>query len=246
MLHHQATALVFTALLSAVLLTAQTSRSADSPLQPIYSVPDETSAVAGTLGPGEAVTPLAETVGAGGMKWHLVKTKSGIVGWLKQSDSDQSKKVDDFFKALPRENLAVPVTIPVTSAAAAPRGAIIVPVQFAGRAAIVSVVLNRTVSANLILDTGATSTVISRRLAGVLSVRPVGTAIGQTVGGVISAPIARLTSLKVGAAEIADLSVIVHDFSRDPRIDGLLGMDFLGQYHVGLDSQKQLLVLSPR
>jgi len=42
------------------------------------------------------------------------------------------------------------------------------------------------------------------------------------------------------------LSVIVHDFSRDPRIDGLLGMDFLGQYHIGLDSQKQVLVLSPR
>ena len=106
--------------------------------------------------------------------------------------------------------------------------------------------LNRTVSANLILDTGATSTVISRRLASLLSIHPTGTAMGQTVGGTITAPIARLASMKVGAAEIAELSVIVHDFSRDPRIDGLLGMDFLGQYHVGLDSQKQVLVLSPR
>jgi predicted aspartyl protease len=140
----------------------------------------------------------------------------------------------------------VAVTIPIASAAAAPRGSIIVPVQFAGRAAIVSAILNRSVSANLILDTGASSTVISRRLAGLLSIRPTGTAMGQTVGGMITAPIARLTSIKVGAAEIAELSVIVHDFSRDPRIDGLLGMDFLGQYHVGLDSQKQLLVLSPR
>jgi hypothetical protein len=52
--------------------------------------------------------------------------------------------------------------------------------------------------------------------------------------------------LKVGAAEVSDLPIVVHDFSRDPRIDGLLGMDFLGRYRFGLDAQRQVLVLSPR
>ncbi|MGH7782922.1 MAG: retropepsin-like aspartic protease family protein, partial [Candidatus Binatia bacterium] len=169
-----------------------------------------------------------------------------LVGWIKQSDSDHSKKLDSFFKSQRQENSTLAITLPVASASTAPSGAIIVPVQFAGRAAIVSAVLNRTLGAKLILDTGATSTVISRRVANLLSMRPTGTAMGQTVGGMITAPIARLASLKVGAAEIAELSVIVHDFARDARIDGLLGMDFLGQYHVGLDSQRHLLVLSPR
>jgi predicted aspartyl protease len=50
----------------------------------------------------------------------------------------------------------------------------------------------------------------------------------------------------LGDAEVRDITVIIHDFSQDPRVEGLLGMDFLGQFHVGLDSQKQLLVLSPR
>jgi clan AA aspartic protease (TIGR02281 family) len=119
-------------------------------------------------------------------------------------------------------------------------------VQFLGRAALVGVTLNRSVNGNLIVDTGATNTVISRRLATLLSLRQTGATIGQTVGGPISAVTAQLKSIKVGAAEVTDLSVIVHDFSRDPRVEGLLGMDFLGRYQVGLDAQKQLLVLSPR
>ena len=238
--------LLFTVLLSPAVAAGQSRPSSTAATQQIYSAADETSPVAGLLGLEETASPLAETLGAGGVKWHLIKTKSGLVGWIKQSDSDQSKKLDSFFKSQPRENSTVAVTIPIASAVAAPPGAIIVPVQFAGRAAIVSAILNRSVSAHLILDTGATSTVISRRLAGLLSIQPTGTAMGQTVGGKITAPIARLKSIKVGAAESAELSVIVHDFSPDPRIDGLLGMDFLGQYHVGLDSRKQLLVLSPR
>ena len=96
------------------------------------------------------------------------------------------------------------------------------------------------------LDTGATHTVISQRLAGILSLRPLGRSAVQTVGGVIAVNISRLRSLKVGAAEVSDLPIVVHDFSRDPRIDGLLGMDFLGRYRFGLDAQRQVLVLSPR
>jgi hypothetical protein len=239
------TTLLFIMLLSVAPAAGQSRPSSTAATQQIYSAPDETSPVAGLLGVEETASPVAATLGADGVQWHLIKTKSGLVGWIKQSDSDQSKKLDSFFKSQPRENSSVAVPVAIASAAAAPRGAIVVPVQFAGRAAIVSVILNRSVRANLILDTGATSTVISRRLARLLSIQPTGTAMGQTVGGKITAPIARLASIKVGAAEIAELSVIVHDFSPDPRIDGLLGMDFLGRYHVGLDSQKHLLVLSP-
>jgi predicted aspartyl protease len=88
--------------------------------------------------------------------------------------------------------------------------------------------------------------VISRRLASLLSLRPIGNAAAQTVGGVVQVSVAKLRSLKVGEAEATDLTVIIHDFSRDPRFEGLLGMDFLGRYRMGLDVPRQVLVLLPR
>jgi len=212
----------------------------------IYSAPDEASLRLGTLAPGETATPIAETQAAGGERWFLIKSKAAITGWIKQSENDQAKKIDNFFKSRPAENVGVPVAIPNLSSAAAPRGTIFVPVLTAGPSAIVTVTLNQTITGNLMLDTGATHTVISQRLAGTLSLRPVGRSAVQTVGGVIAVTISRLRSLKVGEAEVNDLLIIVHDFSPDPRINGLLGMDFLGRYRFGLDAQRQVLVLSPR
>jgi hypothetical protein len=212
----------------------------------VYVSADETSETVGVISPGESITPLAEVQGTGGLKWYLVRIKTGAVGWIKQSDDDHAKKVDTFFKSLPKEATATAVSIPNISSALAPSGAIIVPVLSVGRSAVVSVTLNQTISGNLMLDTGATHTVISQRLAGSLSLRPVGRSLVQTVGGVIPVTISRLSSLKAGNAEVTDLQVIVHDFSRDPRIEGLLGMDFLGRYRFGLDAERQVLVLTPR
>jgi hypothetical protein len=212
----------------------------------IYSAPDEASLAVGTLPPGESATPIAETQSVGGAKWFLIKSKTAVTGWIKQSDSDQAKKIDKFFKSQPAEYNDVPAAIPNLSSAAAPRGTMLVPVLAAGPSAIVTATLNQTIAGNLMLDTGATHTVISQRLAGILSLRPMSRSTVQTVGGVIGVTISRLRSLKVGAAEVTDLAIIVHDFSRDPRIDGLLGMDFLGRYRFGLDTQRQVLVLSPR
>jgi len=211
----------------------------------VYAAPDESTPPIALLSPGETTTPVAESQGAGGVKWYLIKTQSGVVGWIKQSDSDQSRKLDSFFKSLPAEH-SISAQIPITSSAAAPRGSIIVPVLLLGRSAIVPVTLNQIQRGNLMLDTGATNTVISQRLAALLSLRPLRKGAVQTVGGVISVSVAQLGSIRVGEAEVTDLPVIVHDFSRDPRIEGLLGMDFLGRYHIGLDAQKQVLVLSPR
>ncbi|HSK29667.1 MAG TPA: retropepsin-like aspartic protease [Candidatus Limnocylindria bacterium] len=240
-------ALILLTLLGAEPAAAQkkstSERPATSDATQLYSAPDDTSLPAGSLAAGEVPTPIAETLGAGGNRWHLVKTKSGLVGWIKQSDSDQSKKLGNFFKSLPQDDIGVALPVPN---AAAPRGVTNVPVRFAGRAAIVTALLNNNVNANLILDTGATVTVISRRIASLLSLRLSGSMMGHTVGGPISAPVARLGSLKVGTAEVSELSVIVHNFSPHPGIDGLLGMDFLGQFQIRLDSQKQLLGLLPK
>jgi hypothetical protein len=212
----------------------------------IYSAPDEASLRLGTLAPGETASPIAETQAASGAKWFLIKSKNAVTGWIQQSENDQAKKIDSFFKSQPTEYINIPAAIPNLSSAAAPRGTMFVPVLTAGRSAIVTVTLNQTITGNLMLDTGATHTVISQRLAGILSLRPLGKSAVQTVGGIIAVTISRLRSLKVGEAEVTDVPIIVHDFSRDPRIDGLLGMDFLGRYRFGLDAQRQVLVLSPR
>lgn len=245
-----ASLILFSALLFLWLPSRANSAPPQAALPPsailVYASADEASESIGALLPGEIPTPVAETQGSDGIKWYLIKTKGGVVGWIKQSGNDQAKKVDTFFKSLPRESTGTVVNIPNVSSAVAPSGAIVVPVLSAGRVTIVSVTLNQAVSGNLMLDTGATSTVISRRLASLLSLRPVGHAAAQTVGGVVQVSVAKLRSLKVGEAEATDLAVIIHDFSRDPRFEGLLGMDFLGRYRMGLDVPRQVLVLLPR
>lgn len=215
-----------------------------STLIQVYSSADDSALPVGTMAAGESATPIAETQGPGGVKWYLVKTRNGVVGWIKRNESEQAKKVENFFRSLPQE--AAAVTIPSISLRTAPHGAVVVPVLSSGRSMIVSVTLNHTNKANLILDTGATNTVISRRLAHSMALRPVSNAVVQTVGGMIAVNIARLQSMRVGEAEIADFPVIIHDFSTDPRYEGLLGMDFLGRYKMGLDVQRQVLILWPR
>jgi clan AA aspartic protease (TIGR02281 family) len=214
---------------------------------PIYATAEETGQVIGILRPGENMTPIAETRGSGGLKWFLVKTNAGLTGWIKQDNAEQSKQADNFFKSLPADPASISVTIPSVSSSAAPQGAIMVPVLSAGRSSmIVTALMNQRISGNLMIDTGASNTVISKRLAKLLTLQAAGKAFVHTVGGPVQVAVARLGSLKVGAAEIKNLPVLVHDFSPDPHVEGLLGMDFLGHYQVGFDSRKQLLILSPR
>ena len=241
-----------------ILVSEQLARAAQNLAEPpssgrqqpigitIYSAPDVESLTIGTLQPGEVTTPIAEVQGTGGSNWFLIKTKAGITGWIKESDSAEAKKAAVFFKSLPVENGSVAVSIPNVAAGMAPQGALLVPVLSLGRSSLVTVVFNHTTNGNLMLDTGATHTVISQRLAGLLSLKPNARATVQTVGGTVAVTVSRLRSLKVGEAEVNDLPVLIHDFSFDPRIEGLLGMDFLGRYRFGLDAGRQLLVLSPR
>ncbi len=195
----------------------------------------------------EIVKPLAETVGADGVKWFLVQTKHGSTGWIKSGDAETAKKIESYFKSLPPEpSSIVPMAISRINAGTATRNAVVVPVQVTGAAVVVPVVLNRSVSAYLLLDTGATSTLISRRLAAKLALQEVGSRTGLTVSGPLNLPVARLESLKAGDAEVTNLQVAIHDFHPDPRIDGLLGLDFLSRFNVSLDPRKHLLVLYPR
>jgi predicted aspartyl protease len=213
----------------------------------LFTAPDESSALVASVGPEAGLSPMAETLGAGGEKWHLVKSKSGLVGWIKASDTEESKKLESFFKSLPTSPTVFSPGEPSSpSSTARPHGVVEVPVDARGSLVIVPVTFNGSVTANLALDTGATTTLVSRRIATSLALHNVGSATGITVGGPVTRPIARLESLKVGAAEVRNLLVSIHDFHPDPRVEGLLGLDFLRHFQVSLDARKQLLTLSPR
>ena len=177
----------------------------------------------------------------------MVKTKNGIVGWIVHSDTDESRKLEKFFKALPVD-LSLPLSSVVPSSPRAGFGpnTTTIPVVANGASVIVPATFNGVLKANLALDTGATITVVSRRIASNLALRELGTSKVGTVGGIITVPLARLRSLKVGEAEVHDLVISIHDFSTDPRIEGLLGLDFLKHFHVSLDARRRLLILGPR
>jgi clan AA aspartic protease (TIGR02281 family) len=214
----------------------------------LYARPDESSAVIASVKREETFSAVAETLGGEGARWYLIKTSTGAVGWIKKTDSEESKKLEEFFKSrsvvLPSK---APQELVLPFSPSEPSGTIRVPVQITGASVVVPVTLNRRLKTFLALDTGATSTMISHRIANNLGLRTDGPrVVAATVNGQVSMPLTRLGSVKVGDAEIHNLTVTVHDLSPAAKVDGLLGLDFLKRFHVSLDSQNQLLLLAPR
>ena len=213
----------------------------------LFTAPDESSPQIEVPKSDDTLFPVAETIGSEGSKWYLVKTQSGLVAWIKAGDSDDAKRTEDFFRSLPsRRASTLPVEIPSVPSDSAPPSAILVPIHMNGSAAFVTVTLNHTVQAFMLLDTGASYTVVSRQLAGSLSLNETSRATLSTANGLINVALARLGSIKVGAAEALNLTVAIHDMSSNSKLGGLLGLDFLSRFHTSIDSRRQLLILAPR
>ena len=113
---------------------------------------------------------------------------------------------------------------------------------------VVPVLLNDAVEARVVFDTGAEMTVLSRKTAEGLGLRP-----GpqrpvklQTIAAQIQAPVATLSSLQCGEMRRTDLPVAVVDFDLGRQVDGILGMDFLGNYTIRIESESSRIILRPR
>jgi hypothetical protein len=210
----------------------------------VFTTPDESSLVVESIVEGDSPSPMAEMIGAGGSKWFMVKTRNGNVGWIKAGDHDSAKKIDSHFRSLPNENSVI--SLPHAASKAPAKGASAIPVKVSGSRVIVSVNFNNSTVANLLLDTGASRTMISSRLAKILRLQSIGFGRGYGIGGTVTVSTARLESVKLGEMERQNLLVMIHDFSPDPSYEGLLGFDFLSHFHLSLDLQKSLLVLTPR
>jgi len=75
---------------SSPLLTARESGVA------LYAQQDEETDRIGTLEKGEALFPIAESVGRG--IWYMVRTKQGVIGWVRAIDVEVSSQAKDTFK----------------------------------------------------------------------------------------------------------------------------------------------------
>lgn len=106
--------------------------------------------------------------------------------------------------------------------------------------------LNGVADLKLLLDTGATSTVISpAALArGGVAMPEEKEVRVRTAGGEVQAGSVLILSLSVGGIKRQDLRVIAHDAV--PGVDGLLGMDFLGAYRFEILTYGPKLRLSPQ
>jgi len=116
-----------------------------------------------------------------------------------------------------------------------------------GQRIMVDVKVNGTASANLLLDTGADTTMINPRVllaAGASLSRPVATARVTGVAGSENISFVVIDSLEVGEARVGQMPVASYDVSGAG--DGLLGRDFLDRFMVTIDSTNGVVTFAPK
>ncbi len=119
------------------------------------------------------------------------------------------------------------------------------PFEGTSRRIIIPVTFNDSITARMLLDTGSPGLMISPRLAsrlglideqdGNLQVMAAG------VGGSVSAMLALVDKLRVGDAEAEFLPATITRFPSD-EFEGLVGMDFMANYRIGIDTENSVLV----
>lgn len=93
---------------------------------------------------------------------------------------------------------------------------------------VIDVMFNNQQAFEMLVDTGASHTVITPTMAESLGLEPVGVAQADTVGGPAIFPLGLVQSMSAGRIQMRDAMVAVA-----PTMDiGLLGQDFYGSYDV--------------
>ena len=132
--------------------------------------------------------------------------------------------------------------------ATAPANNLITKVTIIGNRVFVPVTLvydNREVNVSLLMDTGASGTVIHTDVADQFYInlwKTGKTKAGVVGGGVIDVNVVKMDIIKIGPHEIRNkyIGIVDHDVS-NVKYDGLLGMDILKGLGYELDFAKQLI-----
>jgi clan AA aspartic protease (TIGR02281 family) len=122
----------------------------------------------------------------------------------------------------------------------------LIPLKRAGNSYVVRTTLNRSVEANLVLDSGADVCTISEDLASRLKL-DMDHAKDVIVTGVTGSRTVKQTfvdTVRIGSATEHNVKVDVHDLATGE--DGLLGMNFLKQYNFSIDPKRNILQLTKR
>lgn len=131
-----------------------------------------------------------------------------------------------------------------------PKQDIIIPLTKMGGSLIVQVMLNKERTAHLIVDTGASLTVLSTTVAidlGILGTTDNELLTINTAGGSVQVNANYLSSLSIGNASAENIAVAIHDLPDIPeQIEGLLGMSFLKHFLITLDAEQARLILRPK
>lgn len=127
---------------------------------------------------------------------------------------------------------------------------ITIPLEKIGGSFVVQVNLNKERTAHLIVDTGASMTVLSTNIAidlGLLGTTDNELLTVNTAGGSVQVNMNYLSSLTVGNAQAHNVAVAIHDLPDIPeQIEGLLGMSFLKHFLITLDAEHARLILRPK
>lgn len=113
---------------------------------------------------------------------------------------------------------------------------------------LIEALINNRFKATMLVDTGATLTVISKETAGRLGIES--EEIKQTVdlivadGRRIPAKFVTLNSVKVGELEARGVETAIVDIVLSRGVDGFLGMSYLKNFTFSIDAKGQKLILS--
>lgn len=127
---------------------------------------------------------------------------------------------------------------------------IVIPLTRKGRAFFVQVELNEYQEATLLVDTGATETILTSDIAFDLGLVDSLTPERQyqTANGTVTASVTTIDSIRLGDAIQYDVPVSIMGQGNNLSgiADGLLGMSFFEHYIVSMDSSRGKLHLRPR
>ncbi len=99
-----------------------------------------------------------------------------------------------------------------------------------------------------VLDTGASSTVLSEELSKSLGVSEEATKEGMSCTETVSVGLGSAGPVEIGTAKVEKLEVATMDFAHlreavGTAIDGIVGYSFLGHFRLGIDYANRLLRL---
>jgi clan AA aspartic protease (TIGR02281 family) len=121
------------------------------------------------------------------------------------------------------------------------------PLERIGSLFVVSILINEIRPARLILDTGASHTILSRAIArdlGLWSQQASTSVSMHTAGGTVQADLMQIDSIRIAGAEVRHSLAAIHDLpDAPPDIEGLLGLSVLRHFEVTLDAPRNRLLL---